>query len=291
MEYAEKKVLISQKDFDTLLNQGSSKRDAILDAPKVTSVKLKQLNDHFLKERTRKKNQKDLEWSRLTSRIEPILSPLYRASSPATAATAAQPVGTATDDNDEDNEMQIVDFLDDNLTPTIRNKGQRLYQILLDYPEEIRVTKKRIYVNGQPLAGNTLAIIKNLIAKSKNLSYNVKRLLSIIALDGNVKNLISNEEALNYIKQAEEPHLTSSPKGTPGRKKSPRKKSQAKSPAKTPVKSKKSPAKRKRKQELEEADDSSSMSEDLDDTIVEVKQEKQGSGKARKRGLKWLRMF
>ena len=286
MEYAEKKVLISQKDFDKLLNQGSFKRDAILDAPKVTSIKLKQLNDNFLKERTLKKNQKDLQWSKLASRIEPILSPLYRPAPP-----TAPPPALSIEDNDQDDEMEIVDFLDDNLTASIRNKGQRLYQVLLDHPEEIRVTKKRIYVNGQSLPGNTLAIMKNLIAKSKNLSYNVKRLLNVIALDLNVKTLIGNEEALNYISQSEGPVYTSSPKGSPNKRK------KGKSPAKSPAKSKKSSPKKKKKQESkaskkEETDDSSSMSEDLDDTIVEVKQEeKQGSGKAKKRGLKWLRMF
>ena len=294
MEYAEKKVLIDKKDFDALLNQGPFRTDPILDAPNVTSVKLQQLNDNFIKEKTRKKNQKDVEWNRLASRLQPIISPLYN---PVPNNTANEPISPAntTLNNSADQEADIVDYLDEKIANNQRNKAQRLYRILLSHPNEIRVTKLRIYVNDQQLPGTTLSIIKNLIGRSRTLSYNVDKLLDVIATDPGTENLIGNWQALQYIQKQSGPNLTSTP-GAWVKKKASKSKSGSESKSGSDSKSSESsesPILKELFRTDESLTSSDSMTDvtdsllsDLDATMVP---KQKGSGK--RKSLKWLRMF
>ena len=276
MEYAEKKVLIDKKDFDALLNQGPFRTDPILDAPNVTSVKLQQLNDNYIKEKTRKKNQKDVEWNRLASRLQPIISPLYNPVPNNTANETISPANT-TLNNSADQEADIVDYLDEKIANNQRNKAQRLYRILLSHPDEIRVSKLRIYVNGQQLPGTTLSIIKNLIGRSRTLSYNVDKLLDVIATDPGAENVIGNWQGLQYIQKQSGPKLTS----TPGAK--------VKKKAKSGSEPKSGSQSEGESSESAVSSDfmtTGSLHSDLDATI---KPKQKGSGK--RKSLKWLRMF
>ena len=285
MEYAEKKVLIDKKDFDALLNQGSSRSDPILDAPNVTSVKLKQLNDHFIKEKTRKKNQKDVEWNRLASRLQPIISPLYNPA-PNTISLPNEtisPANNTTLNNNTDQEADIVDYLDEKIPNNQRNRAQRLYRVLLSHGDEIRVTKLRIYVNGQQLPGTTLSIIKNLIGRSRTLSYNVDKLLDVIATDPETENLISNWQAVQYIQKQSEPKLTSTPGAKAKERKKPKSGSEAKSGSRTEGETSESLS-------SESVGTTDYMTTDsLTDLDATIKPKQKGSGK--RKSLKWLRMF
>ena len=85
MQFSEKKVLLSDEDYNKLLNL-SRKKDP--DVPSGTDTQLQKFNNDFIKDKIIKENMNAQLWKKLDKRLQ-TLSPIKTAPTTATIATTA----------------------------------------------------------------------------------------------------------------------------------------------------------------------------------------------------------
>ena len=217
LQWSEPKVLISKKQLDRILNGQSQPQQNV-----TSDVAVQQKDANFASAQKLNKIELDKKWARLNSRLGPIISSSVSVPSPPSSTSSSFPPASTqaaksaleTDDSNLTlNSNELVDFIESNLSKNMAGRSLLLARILLAHPE-IKISKKRIYVNDQALPSSTVNILRHLIGRFNRLHYDLTPLLFVLSQDYNdqLLRLIQNKEFRDLLKNPSAPLLSSTPK-------------------------------------------------------------------------------
>ena len=229
MQFSEKKVLLSDEDYNKLLNL-SKKKDS--DVPTGTDIQLQKLNNDFIKNKIIKENMNAQLWQKLDKRLQTLspiktnnvsqlpVSSLLAATQPSSSSSNVSQFRSSQPPQQQQqlqqqqqsfsspskgrSEENVREFLEENTNKTNRNKVLRLYDLLIRNPS-VDVTPSNIYVAGTKIVGSTVNVLKHLVGRAAKLTYNVDLLLAALSEDPSSVNLIHNKQASSILRDLQRP--------------------------------------------------------------------------------------
>ena len=205
LKYSEPKLLFSKKELDRILSLNTPSPP-----PLTSDILVEKKNVDFASQRNLNKIDVDEKWSKLNKRLSPLVTPLTSAAS---TVPSTPPLITNNDDDDEDNEddqrdvtaspNEIVDHVEQYMPRSMVNRALLLCNIFLKHPE-IRITKKKIYVNGDPLPSSTINVLRHLVGPYKDLHYDLTPLFQVLstAYDDQLIRLIGNKQGKKLLQKS-----------------------------------------------------------------------------------------
>ena len=200
LKYSEPKVLFSKRELDRILNLNKPMAE-----PLTSDLQSIKNNIDFASNSALSKIEENKKWNKISEKLTPIVNPIQTRNISMPDISLAQDQAISQSDiSQTDNTLgnnELVDFLEESFPATSRGRALMLARILEEHPE-IKITKRKIFVNERPLPSTTINVLKHLIGTSKKLHYNLMPLFQVLSLsrEKELLKLIRNKEALNILR-------------------------------------------------------------------------------------------